>query len=97
MGVNSSQSMTSAWLNLPPQGIQSIPSTPLALVTRGQSIVTRRSYISVSSIRKKEVCRGGAVQKGKVKDFVFGDLLCWPDRVRGARPWCVSQDVCSEI
>ena len=26
--VNSSQSMTSAGLNLPPQGIQSIPSTP---------------------------------------------------------------------
>ena len=22
------------------------------------------------------------MQKGKVKDFVFGDLLCWPDRVR---------------
>ena len=21
-----------------------------------------------------------------MKDFVSGDLLCWPDRVRGARP-----------
>lgn len=91
--------MTSAWLNLPPQSIQSIPNTPQALVTSGQSIVTKRSYISVSSIRKKRFVggEGSAVQKGKVKDFVFGDLLCWPDRVRGARPWCVSQDVCSEI
>lgn len=56
-GVNSSQSMTPAWLNLPPQGIQSIPGTLQTLVTRGQSIVTNRSYTSVSRIRKK-VCGG---------------------------------------
>ena len=53
-GVNSSLSMTSAWLNLPQPSIQSIPSTPQTLVTRGQSIVTKRSCTSVSCLRKKK-------------------------------------------